>query len=191
MARCKKPCPGCGEIDQFRNANSVCCSCEEIISKGIELKKETKKLRRAVSKWCSETNRIPVRIPDARYWPDNTLLEKKYARAMAVSFRQLINAISEGGIVRVATPDRGVPPFSMHYGDICDYRLLKEEEADALDRLHRALIRAIYRAYIQGIKHGRNLLMQIAKGEMSFDHIDKHTLDCKDKLRQHEAYRGN
>lgn len=166
MARTKKPCPGCGEVDPYRSAAEVCGDCKR------KLKNE-KHLREALEK---EPDLLLLKFSSTYHWNPGFYgrytVNSDVRIILARAFTDLVRCISGRVSLQAGVGhneylmERGVGSKLDHIWDggpdSC-VRVTAEQQI-AVRRLFRAIDEALRSAYGEGVEHGENFLQQLAGG---------------------------
>jgi hypothetical protein len=175
-----KPCPGCGE-ESYRSVNKVCHACEGLINAGraVEAEKSAKvekgrgkgKVYRLSKKWPGIYN--PGSSAENRRTLEKALEE--LARAALKPLKSTRYAYDDG----IAA----LPPASnsVHY---CSYEegaslwTCTQRLADSITKLDQAVRDAVLEAYEEGKTEGSNMLMALAKGEVSISELTEAQIEA-------------
>lgn len=196
--RTRKPCPGCGEVDRYRHADSVCSKCE----KGLEEWREHVKRQRSLIE-RSRSRKLVALAGAEHWWPgfyyggprchieglDETRkgLRKLFDDLAKLVCEPVPSNYSAGQDVgwlyhaeEVGDPESKRKPKYRPYLDYpcsrsisssSEYALIDPELAKVLQQLWDHVARFTHMGYLGGVEDGRDLLMQLASGAMSTDKL--------------------
>lgn len=176
----KKPCSGCGEVDDRRKADAVCSECARLIAFAKEKIGESKK------------SPFPVVYVGERYhWFMNWCLGYmgKYEKAQE-AFHDL--ALAVGRKVHYGEIGKREPEqlsitkdssFYMHSGNSINLEM-PEDTVKAFRKLEQEIFSWIRSAYLDGIEKGQGMLRQLVRGEISVDALNEEIIDEAERLRR-------
>lgn len=199
--RTRKPCPGCGEADRYRHADSVCSECKEAL-------KEYGAYEARVKVQIERGDKRLVSVADCAHWWPGFYYGGPCCRldgfdetrdGLRELFDQLAKLVCEPlpkgyypGDARakahkqlyrpevVLDPDS---PRDPHYRPRLHYPSSDSEHggwscalvdpalADVLQGLWDHVARFAHMSYLGGVQDGRNLLLQLASGGLSTDDL--------------------
>lgn len=155
----RKPCPGCGE-SSYREVNSVCVSCEQAL-------KQYWKVNEAIKE--QNSNLIYVGYAPAAHW--NSYIHAQGKDEEGERYGSIIRDRFFNMLELLATPSmvHATPEFTLMGKTESGTKtvLLPRPLAEAIKNLWDILRPAFKAEYETGKKDGKNLLMGLAKGEIS------------------------
>jgi len=172
MARTRKPCPGCGEICQYRPAAEVCGSCKSLIKQG----------RKCIDEQVAacENQRVLTKLPhSARSLPyiRNSTNER---REFQNAFYTIVLAVSEPASNEVLRqlPEPYKTPMIVekcdtgyHGGREC--YMIEPTLLDAMQNLWYSSVAMVDGAYRRGVASGEQLIAQLAGGDITIAQFEE------------------
>jgi len=168
-----KPCHGCGEKTGWRPVNTLCGPCKTALQAGRGMKAseedraEKVKIYRLTPEW-------PGIYSPGREGRDMELAFAEVARTGMRRARSRQDPYDKT-MLELPPSGRGVNYFSTH-----DKRaplwVGTKRFASALTRLDRVVRETVSKVYKTGKEEGSDLLMQLARGEISVDQISNEHL---------------
>ena len=194
MAHTRKPCPGCGEIDRYRAADEVCQTCRDKLDRIVAIEAEAEQLRATVANTLAvETKPRGLYLPDKGYgiaWTDKLSDSEEY-RAFAAATGAMIQALT-------APLDRGRIDKWGHNGTLPaqnEYHRrdnhnescieTTDEAARAAQDWWRAFKTLAQALYGVGVEDGRDLLGQLAAGEMTVGQVNDRAYEMVNRKRRY------
>ena len=194
--RSRKPCPGCGEVVRFRAADSVCSACEKAIknwnayaerlaSPGAGMvtvgmkgayhwypqfyfggpnttNDELDDLRSTLAETFAEFgNALCVDVVPEESWSHGSLFPHP-----EVENPKWKSGTSDPRLLRYPCSD-GSRGGCMSYGSI------RKDHLDMLRKLWDATARFAHIAWLSGLQDGRDLLKQLAQGDITSDELQE------------------
>lgn len=162
----KKPCPGCGKVDRYREADKVCKSCQHLIKRAKDLQEEE-----------APRDSVFVRFSAVHHWNEyiytrgafaSEIIMKAFVRlALAASVPSLNEAWEDGDLYILGKLSSGS----------ADRYLMNKEIAEAIKDLRFIAQDLIDSVYKKGKEDGHNLLMRLASGDISPNEYLKKTME--------------
>lgn len=170
MRGTNKPCPCCGETENKRRVDSVCYECKRLMNDG-------KKYRQELEKLDKQSDVVKVVIPAS--WCKPTYYTHHKVESVGEKIGDLLKEIAS---ILIRNPD------TMHYPsdeelvlfrkNKCDYfdhnvhGFMDKRVAEKLHALHFKIIAVIEQVENQSVEYGRDLLKQLAQGEISINEFN-------------------
>jgi hypothetical protein len=177
-----KPCPGCGESG-YRSVNKVCKACEGLINAGkaVKAEEEAKAEKGKVFRLSKEWPGI--------YNPGSTAENR---RAIEKAWEDLARAAMKPIKTTRRAYDEGITPLppasrSVHYCSFEEGASLwtgSQRLADSITKLDQVVRDAILEAYHEGKIEGSNMLMALAKGEVSIADLTEAQIEAGRRKRR-------
>lgn len=193
MARTTKPCPGCGQIDRYRAADKVCQDCKKKLVRIEAIEAEAAELRATVAASLSaDTKPHRLHMPEKAYGMvgvNNRLADSiAYTNLRATTeamFLALLAPLDRGRVDewRHNTPlpasgDQYLPPDLRH--------VEATDEGATASRLWWKSLNAWSQAcYGAGVEDGRDLLGQLAAGEMTVTQVNDRAYELVERKRRY------
>lgn len=176
--RCKKPCPGCGEVDKYRSADKVCSDCHHLIKEALEAREHRKADK------TMEARKLPFAahgLPYIHYMKDGHFGDN-YGRLVVNGLYELCKLFGEpaGGEAGYDTPPVIAAQESGYEWEI---RRFPVGFSKVVEELYTNIVNGAEAGYRDGYRDGQNLLAGLAKGEVS---IDKFNEVCAGLVRPRE-----
>jgi hypothetical protein len=193
MAHTRKPCPGCGEIDRYRAADEVCHTCRDKLKRIAAIEAEAEQLRATVANTLAvETKPRGLYLPEKGYGiaGSNVLCDSEEYNAFAVATAAMIRALT-------APLDRdridnwgnnGTLPAQNEYHRRDTHESCIEttdEAARASQDWWRAFKTYAHALYGAGVEDGRDLLGQLAAGEMTVTQVNDRAYEMVNRKRRY------
>ncbi len=158
----QKPCPGCGEIRNYRRASEVCRQCE----------KDLVYARRVRQELAAGGETIIVSFGDRSY--ANEYISTR-DRESGPRLQQLMFdlAKSTSAPVDVYHAELEFLLGKDNGASMRIYASMKSETARVINTLYRAIQEALKAEYEAGKADGHNLLMRLASGDLAMNEFDK------------------
>lgn len=193
MARTTKPCPGCGQIDRYRPADKVCGTCKDKLAKIAAIEAEAAQLRATVAAALNaETKPHRFYISEKAYGMvgvNNRLAESvEYLNLRATTeamFYALLAPLDRGRIDTWRN-NTAIPETGDHYLPL-DLRCVETTDDGAqATRLWWKSLKAWSQAcYGVGVEDGRDLLGQLAAGEMTVTQVNDRAYELVNRKRRY------
>ena len=185
MRQCKHPCPGCGKTDYWGNKGTLCSDCKDALKVGVEVM-TARKLKK-------DAPVGPFSIPWASYafpyFSHGENYHRKYfvevdgedceGHAKENFCRMLYRLI---GLVSEPSHDYEPPiliksegPQLHDQGKTVPVRMRKDV-AYCISEIYRAVSGIAENAFNEGHKHGEDLLVRLARGEMSVKDFNQRSI---------------
>ena len=195
MAHTRKPCPGCGEVDRYRAADEVCQTCRDKLDRIAKIEADAEQLRATVANTLnSETKPRGVYVPEKGYGMaglDSRLSDSPEYLAFAAATVEMLKALT-------APLDRGRIDEWHNNGSVPshnEYRHSRSQDEICIEitdagvqatrdwwRAWAALSQALYGA---GVEDGRDLLGQLAAGEMTVTQVNDRAYEMVNRKRRY------
>lgn len=192
MAHTTKPCPGCGQVDRYRPADKVCDTCKKKLARIADIEAEATQLRATVAAALkAETKPHRCHIPEKGYGMvgvNNRLAESvEYTNLRATTETMILALLAPLDRGRVdewrnnapipVTGDQYLPP---------DLRCVEatDEGAKAASLWWRSLKAWSQACYGAGVEDGRDLLGQLAAGEMTVTQVNDRAYELVERKRR-------
>lgn len=154
----KKPCPACKEFKYGRLTDDICEQCKALIKKARAMDDEIRK--QSLSGDCV------VSFGEYSHYNEYVYLRSHDGQKIRDAFHAIVKAVAAGKSIKSYNAD-ALPMMGK-----CDsysrlYAILPVDLANALADFYKLLSPAFELEYLQGKSDGRNLLMQLAQGEIA------------------------
>lgn len=195
MAYTKTPCPGCGTVDHHRPANAVCQSCRQKLDRVAEIEAENQQLRAQVAETLSaETAPYVIYLPDSGYGIAQGRLAKSdaystFAKATAAMFKTMTAPLARGRVERWpgTVPVRyeyGTRTLTENHAEHYGWAELTKDGAEAARAWWKAMAAMVQAHYGAGVEDGRDLLVQLATGEMTVSQVNDRVYELVNRQRR-------
>jgi hypothetical protein len=168
MGLTKKPCPGCGEIVQ-REAEKVCWQCRKMLDEA-----EAAQTRQSREK-DTEVVMLPWRyysLPHISHAVGHG--EPRHGDEIQKAIRGIAELLGKpAGFERGRSVSALVPGQEDYDYDGENTVRLPKGLRDLIERLYTAIMAATDYAYEEGCRDGNNLIVRLAKGEVSIEKFNK------------------
>jgi hypothetical protein len=194
VRRIKKPCPGCGATDQYRKVDEVCSNCRHVLDSWAQHTAEfsqKKEFATVIIKgawhWYPQFYGCGPRDQPEGFSETRQALAITFAAlgkrmcAALLDWKDVPHKEREGAQPLFFKPDVRFPKKpDEHYarpakypssdgnsGDLGYFGRIDSTVLDLLRKLWDHAARFAEMAYLGGVQDGRNMLFQLAKGELS------------------------
>jgi hypothetical protein len=159
MRRIKKPCPGCGEPDLYREPDKVCRECRRLLDrvKAIE-----------ISEAAGENNLVGVQFGERYHWNEYIYTRGDFeSRVIMEAFFNLARAAAKPSLNSVNDYDKDILILGRYDRGGETRSLMDKGIAEAIRDLRELIDPLIDSAYKAGKEDGHNLLMRLATGDLA------------------------
>lgn len=170
-----KPCHGCGEKG-YRHADRLCDKCAELLSLGNAVKTD------AEHQTESKKEALFRLVPD---WPHFFIHDDAVRRELVEAFQELTRRVLRPSkshrdayakdVSAIPTESRGRTYFTTFYRKAVVYKGAAAT-GKAIDRLDLAVRAALRSQREDGVRHGGDLLAQLARGEITVTKLNEETM---------------
>ena len=186
MRLCKHPCPGCGKTDYWGNKGTLCPDCKDALKVGVEVM-AARKLKKDAPVGSFNIPWAFYAFPYFRYGEDrhakysvNVSGEVYEGDAKDVFERVLYRLIE---LMSEPSRDYDAPLLVKPKGPILDSAnektipvRMRKDVAYCLSELYRAAAGIAQNAFDEGHKHGEDLLVRLAKGDLSLKEFNQNSI---------------
>ena len=194
MAHTRKPCPGCGQVDRYRAADEVCQTCRDKLKRIAAIETEAEQLRATVAGTLAvATKPRGIYLPEKGYGIaglDSRLSESPeyyaFAEATAAMLKALTAPLDRGRIDQ--WHNNGSIPSQNEYRHAGKHETCVETTDEAANaarewwRVFKTYAQALYGA---GVEDGRDLLGQLAAGEMTVTQVNDRAYEMVNRKRRY------
>jgi hypothetical protein len=192
VAHTKKPCPGCGQIDRYRAADEVCGTCRKKLDRIAAIEAEAVQLRATVAATLNaDTKPRGVYVPEKGYGIvyNNRMGESPEYAAVAATFRTMIQALT-GPLDRGRADtwhSNGTVPVRSEYSrsEVKSWVETTDDGAKATQVCWLAFGEFAQACYGAGVEDGRDLLAQLAAGEMTVSQVNDRAYELVNRKRRY------
>lgn len=156
--RTRRPCPGCGEINPYREPEKVCSTCRNQLLLVDELKAEIEKIA---------PDEIRTHIGECPHWNQRIRFDDGLLRKL---FHQLVMLAKRHEVERSRYASEGILG-KIDLGASIDI-IIRKDIADVISTLRIAVESALQAAYQDGKSDGHKLLMRLAAGDISINEFN-------------------
>lgn len=192
MAHTTKPCPGCGQVDRYRAADKVCKTCRTKLDSITAIEAEAEQLRAKVAATLSaDTKPRGVYVPEKGYGIvyNNRLGDSPEYAAMATTFAAMLQALTaplDRGRMD-AWHRNGTVPARSEYSrsEVKSCIEATDDGAQATQEYWRTNSAFAQACYGAGVEDGRDLLGQLAAGEMTVTQVNDRVFELVNRKRRY------
>ena len=168
MGRTKKPCPGCGEVDEYRPATEVCGCCKSLMKDGRKFRRQC---HQRIGGW--------VQMP--AFW--HSLPYIHYARKPGEEFQKAFFDLVVALAAEIPSNEWAATellPGGHHYSNGEGVYLLPAD-LDRLRDLYQAVIDIAESAYQEGVEKGQRFIEGLISGKTTIEKFNNATLGGEDE----------
>lgn len=174
-----KPCPGCGQVDPYRPAASVCRACRDALDRDKALLAARK----------AQEGKVLTRMPHAPHALPYIQYAFEFKSAFQESFSLLAAAAGEvvpaahayeltdteqaGVLVPEHNKGMNVGGYSLHP----NFLLIDPGALEALRAVYASVVNIARVAHADGLADGRSLLTGLASGEITVKEFNERSIE--------------
>jgi hypothetical protein len=176
----KDPCPLCKESHWNRDRNKLCGNCLLEIERLRKFEQDTIKARDPMKLFW--VNTYPSFFNDESHFDEG--------RALPDRFTELVFLLGQPAPTDICQDRYKYPllpkPEGRNHSDLAADRLLsfKPEVADAIQKLYERIEINLGLTHSDGVNEGKNILLQLARGEMSVKELQAEDMKHARKIQK-------